>query len=122
MAKINIQNPDEFSKYNFSINYEPWSVRYLGNNSDLIGKNIYWAIHNKVNLNKDYRISLILNSEVEPGDFVGKFRVIIRSLETDISRAIFLNKEQIDDLEDFGRIIAREISNMEYRTAQQLPF
>ena len=120
MAKINICNPNKFDNYKFAVNYEPFSVKYLGSNPELSNKNVHWSVSNS--LLKAYRISLMLDSETEPGDFVGKFRVIIHSLETDYSRVKFLTQEQIEDLKEFGRVVSLEVSNMEYRNTNNLPF
>lgn len=120
MAKIQIQNPNKFEDYKFAVNYAPFSVKYLGSNPELRKKNIHWSVSNS--LLKAYRISLMLDSENESGDFLGKFRVIIHSLETDYSRVKFLTKEEIEDLEEFGRVVSLEISNMEYRNTNNLPF
>lgn len=122
MAKIQIKNPHKLNQFKFAVNYESYSTEYIGSNSALHGKSAYWAITNTTNLSKDYRISLMLESEIEPGDFIDKFRVIIHSLENNYSRVKFLLKEQIEDLEEFGRVVSLEVSNMEYRNTNNLPF
>lgn len=121
MAKIRLQNPNKFDNYKFAVNYDSFSIRYMGINSELSNENVYWSVCNSTYL-KDYRISLMLDSEIEPGDFVDKFRVIIHSLENNYSRVKFLLKEQIEDLEEFGRVVSLEVSNMEYRNTNNLPF
>lgn len=122
MTKIRIQNPDKLNQFKFAVNYESYSTKHIGSNSELHGESVYWAISNTKYSRKDYRISLMLDSEIQPGDFVGKFRVIIHSLENNYSRVKFLLKEQIEDLEEFGRVVSLEVSNMEYRNTNNLPF
>jgi hypothetical protein len=122
MSKLLISNPEKLNHYKFAVDNQPFFCKYLGNNSELSNPSISWSIHKSGNLGQDYRVSLVLNSEIEPGDFVGKFRIIIHNLQTATSRVKFMNKEEIEDLETFGKIIVLEISNIEYRTTNFLPF
>lgn len=116
---IRIENPQELDKFSFLIDGVEHSIMWLGVNDWFSSdkKNYYWAVYTKDNPQAIYHMTLMREDEhVDWDNKVGPmYRFLFRDDRRDMNRALFLSKEDIEDVDTFKSAIVNAVTTFYIR-------
>lgn len=116
---INIVNPQELDKFSFLIDGVEHSIMWLGVNDWISSgkKNYYWAVYNTQSPQAIYHMTLMREDEhVDWDNKVGPmYRFLFRDDRRDMNRALFLSKEDIEDMDTFKSAIVNAVTTFYIR-------
>ena len=116
---INIVNPQELDKFSFLIDGVEHSIMWLGVNDWFSSdkKNYYWAVYTTESPQAIYHMTLMREDEhVDWDNKVGPmYRFLFRDDRRDMNRALFLSKEDIEDVDTFKSAIVNAVTTFYIR-------
>jgi hypothetical protein len=116
---INIVNPQELDKFSFLIDGVEHSIMWLGVNDWFSSdrKNYYWAVYTTDTPQAVYHMTLMREPEhVNWENKVGfMHRFLFRDDRRDMNRALFLSKEDVEDIDTFKSAIVNAVTTFYIR-------
>ena len=116
---LTIKNPQELDKFSFLIDGVEHSIMWLGvNNWEISNKNNhYWAVYTTDTPQAMYHMTLM--REGEDVDWENKkgimHRFIFKDERRNMNKALFLSKEDIEDMDTFKSAIVNAITTFYIR-------